>query len=82
MIAPGLRVPEDPATGLAVAPLVGVKEKFGRLAHGVHALTIRQGDDIGRPSDIALETATAVSRATCTRIGGESVVMSGGTIEA
>jgi trans-2,3-dihydro-3-hydroxyanthranilate isomerase len=46
---PGSRVPEDPATGSANAPLCAYLHRQGRLALG-QTLTTRQGAEMGRPS--------------------------------
>jgi trans-2,3-dihydro-3-hydroxyanthranilate isomerase len=46
---PGSRVPEDPATGSANAPLCAYLHHHGRLALG-QTLTTTQGVEMGRPS--------------------------------
>ncbi len=46
---PGSRVPEDPATGSANAPLCAYLHAHGRLALG-QTLTTTQGVEMGRPS--------------------------------
>jgi trans-2,3-dihydro-3-hydroxyanthranilate isomerase len=46
---PGSRVPEDPATGSANAPLCAYLHQHGRLALG-QTLTTTQGVEMGRPS--------------------------------
>lgn len=46
---PGSRVPEDPATGSANAPLCAYLHRHGRLPLG-QTLTTRQGAEMGRPS--------------------------------
>jgi trans-2,3-dihydro-3-hydroxyanthranilate isomerase len=46
---PGSRVPEDPATGSANAPLCAYLHAHGRLALG-STLTTTQGVEMGRPS--------------------------------
>lgn len=82
MFAFGLGVPEGLATRSAAATFVGLLEKFGGLADAVHTLTIRQGEDMGRQSDIALEITMAGGKATRARIGGGAVLVSEATIEA
>ncbi len=47
--APGLGVPEDPATGSAAGPLAVHLARHGRVAFG-ERVEIRQGLQIGRPS--------------------------------
>lgn len=52
MFAPTLGVAEDPATGSAAVALAACLAPT--LADGTHELSIRQGVEMGRPSDIAL----------------------------
>src|SRR5215470_13067543 len=54
MFAPRGGIPEDPATGSAVAALAGVLAHFTRLADGTHDLVVEQGYEMGRPSLIKL----------------------------
>ena len=64
MFAPGLGVPEDPATGSAAGPLAVHLARHGRIAFG-ERIDIRQGLEIGRPSLLAARadgTADAVER--------------------
>lgn len=49
VFAPGLGVPEDPATGSAAGPLAAHLVRHGRAAPG-QQLEIRQGAELGRPS--------------------------------
>jgi trans-2,3-dihydro-3-hydroxyanthranilate isomerase len=49
MFAPGLGVPEDPATGSAAGPLAVHLSRHGRIPFG-EEIEIRQGAEIGRPS--------------------------------
>ena len=49
MFAPGLGVPEDPATGSAAGPLAVHLVRHGWAASG-RRLEIRQGEELGRPS--------------------------------
>jgi trans-2,3-dihydro-3-hydroxyanthranilate isomerase len=49
MFAPGLGVPEDPATGSAAGPLAVHLARHGRIAFG-ERIEIHQGLEIGRPS--------------------------------
>jgi trans-2,3-dihydro-3-hydroxyanthranilate isomerase len=49
VLIPGSRVPEDPATGSANAPLCAYLHRHGRLALG-ETLTTTQGVEMGRPS--------------------------------
>ena len=49
MFAPGLGVPEDPATGSAAGPLAVHLVRHGWADPG-RTLAIRQGEELGRPS--------------------------------
>ena len=82
MFAPHLGVPEDPATGSAVAAFAGLLTQGGGLGDGEHKLVIEQGYEMGRPSLITLELTIANKRLTAGRVGGDAVIVSEGTIEA
>lgn len=82
MFAPGMGVPEDPATGSAVAGFAGVLARFGGLGAGDHAVAIEQGIEMGRPSVIELFMTIEAGALRHAAIGGEAVVVSEGTIEA
>jgi len=80
MFAPGMGVPEDPATGSAAAAFAGVLAP--RLRDGTHALTIEQGYEMGRPSLIRLTAEVAAGRLVSASVGGNAVIVTEGTIEA
>jgi trans-2,3-dihydro-3-hydroxyanthranilate isomerase len=80
MFDPGAGIAEDPATGSAAAALAGVVARFEGLADGRHVLPIEQGVEMGRPSLVTLELEIAAGRLDGTRIGGEAVVVSEGTL--
>jgi trans-2,3-dihydro-3-hydroxyanthranilate isomerase len=80
MFAPGMGVPEDPATGSAAAAFAGLLAR--RLSDGTHVLTIEQGYEMGRPSLIRLTAEVAAGRLVSASIGGNAVVATEGTIEA
>jgi trans-2,3-dihydro-3-hydroxyanthranilate isomerase len=80
MFAPGMGVPEDPATGSAAAAFAGVLAR--RLRDGSHALVIEQGYEMGRPSLIRLTAEVAAGRLVSASIGGNAVIVTEGTIEA
>ena len=52
MFAPTFGIPEDPATGSAVAAFAGALPGFDRLGEGDHTILIHQGFAMGRPSVI------------------------------
>ena len=77
MFAPGLGVPEDPATGSAAGPLAVHLARHSRIAFG-QAIEIRQGVEIGRPSLLrarALGSADAIERI---EVGGSAVIVARG----
>ncbi len=78
MFAPTLGVPEDPATGAAVAAFAGVLMQFEPLGDGEHRCTIEQGYEMGRPSQIGLEVVIRNGRLAAAEIGGHAVVASEG----
>jgi len=80
MFAPGMGVPEDPATGSAAAAFAGVLAP--RLSDGSHAITIEQGYEMGRPSLIHLTAEVAAGRLVSASVGGDAVIVTEGTIEA
>jgi trans-2,3-dihydro-3-hydroxyanthranilate isomerase len=70
MFAPGLGVPEDPATGSAAAAFSAVIHRFDQLPEGSSDFIIEQGIEIGRPSEIKLEIEVASRSLKRVRIGG------------
>jgi trans-2,3-dihydro-3-hydroxyanthranilate isomerase len=83
MFAPGLSVPEDPATGSACAALAGyLSTRDPRVAsEGVTRWVIEQGFEMGRPSIIELELERKRGSVAAVRVGGASVLVSDGTME-
>jgi trans-2,3-dihydro-3-hydroxyanthranilate isomerase len=76
MFAPGLGVPEDPATGSAAGALGAYLVRHGQVRphHGHAAMTFDQGIEIGRPSRIRV--AVSVDEAgmiTGVQVGGSAV---------
>lgn len=80
MFDPAHGIAEDPATGSAAAAFVGAVERFEALRQGETRYRIRQGDDMGRPSLIALGVTIADRRVVRTTIGGGAVIVSEGTL--
>ncbi|MFQ5552030.1 MAG: PhzF family phenazine biosynthesis protein, partial [Gemmatimonadales bacterium] len=72
MFAPGLGVPEDPATGSAAGALGAYLAHNGLLdvAGGKAAFTVQQGSEIGRPSTIAVDLHVGATGPTVVRVGG------------
>jgi len=81
MFAPGLGVPEDPATGSASGPLAARLVRHGLLPtddDGVARLGIRQGAEVGRPSRIEVEVTVRGSDITGVRVGGGCALVARG----
>jgi trans-2,3-dihydro-3-hydroxyanthranilate isomerase len=79
MFAPGLGVPEDPATGGAAAAFAGWLANRGATP----ATRIVQGVEMGRPSEMELawtSEAGTTSRVLSARVGGAAVLMSEGRL--
>jgi trans-2,3-dihydro-3-hydroxyanthranilate isomerase len=75
---PGLT--EDPATGSAAASFAGALMQFEPLGEGEHDVLIRQGYEMGRPSDIELQIVIRDGALASAEIGGHAVVVSEGTL--
>jgi trans-2,3-dihydro-3-hydroxyanthranilate isomerase len=80
MFMPSLGMPEDPATGSAVACFAGAAVAFERPADGSHQILIGQGYELGRPSDIALDVRVENGALTESHIGGSAVLVSEGLL--
>ncbi len=80
MFAPTAGTPEDPATGSASALLAAQLLASGELSDGLNIVGLKQGYEMGRPSDIGLEADVADGRLTAVRISGNSVPVSEGWI--
>jgi trans-2,3-dihydro-3-hydroxyanthranilate isomerase len=82
MFAPTAGTPEDPATGSASCLLAAQLLASGELKEGLNSFTLKQGEDMGRPSQIALEVDVANGSLAAVRIAGTSVEVSEGWLEA
>jgi trans-2,3-dihydro-3-hydroxyanthranilate isomerase len=80
MFAPSFGMAEDPATGSAVAALVGALMQFEPMGEGEHSFTIEQGYEMGRPSQIALQIVIQSGALVSAEIGGGAVVVSEGEL--
>ena len=78
MFAGHLGIPEDPATGSAVASFAGAIMRFDRPVDGVSRYPIEQGVEMGRPSLIRLELDVRQGALAGARIGGNAVKVSEG----
>ncbi len=80
MFAPGLNVPEDPATGSANAALAGYLAARDPRRDGLLTWRVEQGFEMGRPSIIDVEADVAGGHVTAVRVGGASVLVAEGTM--
>ena len=80
MFAPGLNVPEDPATGSANAALAGYLAARDPRRDGLLTWQVEQGFEMGRPSIIDVEADMANGQVTAVRVGGASVLVAEGTM--
>lgn len=81
MFAPAMGIAEDPATGAAAVALAGFLAARQRLPEGTARWSIRQGEDMGRPSLIELDADIAVGALAAVRVGGGAVIIGRGELE-
>ena len=77
MFAPGLGVPEDPATGSAAGPLAVHLARYGWSEYG-RPIQIRQGEEIGRPSVLHARVEGSDDRIERVVVGGSAVAVAHG----
>jgi trans-2,3-dihydro-3-hydroxyanthranilate isomerase len=82
MFAPLDGVPEDPATGSANCALAGLLAHYDKQRDGNFTWRIAQGVEMGRPSTLVARAEKREGVVTTTWIGGASVMVSEGTIDA
>ena len=83
MFAPGLGVPEDPATGSAAGALASYLVWHGIVPphDGVGTVVVEQGLEIARPSRIHAEIAVGIGgEITEVRVGGQAVTIITGEV--
>lgn len=80
MYAPGIGVPEDPATGSAAVGLGGYLAMRHARADGTLRWVVEQGFEMGRPSILEVEVDKARGAITGVRVGGRTVMMMQGTL--
>ena len=80
MFAPGIGVPEDPATGSAVAAFAGYLAKRDERREGTLRWVIEQGFEMGRPSILEAEADVRAGAVTAVRVGGHSVLVTRGEL--
>jgi trans-2,3-dihydro-3-hydroxyanthranilate isomerase len=77
---PAVNVPEDPATGSACAALGGYLARRAGQRDGTLRWVVEQGYEMGRPSLIEIEADKKNDAIIAVRVGGDSVLVSEGTI--
>jgi trans-2,3-dihydro-3-hydroxyanthranilate isomerase len=80
MFAPGLNVPEDPATGSACAALGGYLAARDPRQDGTLRWVVEQGFEMGRPSMLEVEADVTRGAVTAVRVGGDTVLVCEGTM--
>jgi trans-2,3-dihydro-3-hydroxyanthranilate isomerase len=81
MFAPTSGIFEDPATGSATALLAAQLLKAEALSAGTHRWELEQGYEMGRPSDLHLETDVADGKLKAVRVAGQAVQIMSGVLE-
>jgi trans-2,3-dihydro-3-hydroxyanthranilate isomerase len=82
MFAPANGIPEDPATGSAVAAFAGLRVAHRKPSDGAHKLVVEQGYEMGRPSLMHLSLTIASGSLAGASIGGDAIVVTEGVLEA
>ncbi|HEY4199797.1 MAG TPA: PhzF family phenazine biosynthesis protein [Devosiaceae bacterium] len=80
MFSPGLGLGEDPATGSAAAALLGLLAEHADIGNGQVEYVLRQGDEMGRPSRIAVQLRMENDKLVHGGIGGRAVVIGEGVL--
>ena len=80
MFAPGLSVPEDPATGSACAALGGYLGARDGRRDGTMRWVVEQGFEMGRPSILEVEVDKHDGKIAAVRVAGATVMVSEGTL--
>lgn len=80
MFAPGMGIPEDPATGSAAICLAGAMHHFDDTPDGMHKRAVEQGYEMGRPSQIIMTNVIRGGELEAVRIGGQAVRVCEGKI--
>ena len=78
MFAPGISVPEDPATGSACVALGGYLAMRSPERDGTLRWLVEQGFEMGRPSLLHVEADKRDGRVVGARVGGKTIMVSEG----
>lgn len=81
MFAPAENMPEDPATGSATAILAGPLVAQGRVGEGETVFRLRQGVEMGRPSDLVLRIEVEGGQLRAAHVAGCAVPVMRGEID-
>ncbi|HUF28544.1 MAG TPA: PhzF family phenazine biosynthesis protein [Gemmatimonadaceae bacterium] len=81
MFAPGMSVPEDPATGSACAALAGYLAARDTRRDGILRWVVEQGFEMGRPSILEIEADKSDGTITAIRVAGATVMVAEGTLD-
>jgi len=80
MYAPGIGVPEDPATGSAAVGLGGYLARRDSRTGGTLCWTVEQGFEMGRPSILEVEVDKHGGEITGVRVGGSTIIVCDGSM--
>ncbi len=80
MFAPGIGVPEDPATGSACVALGGYLATRDARANGTLRWMVEQGFEMGRPSILEVEADKHQGKVTAARVGGQTQLVCDGVM--
>ena len=80
MFAPAMGIDEDPATGAAVSALPAILGHLDPRPTASLRWTVRQGVEMGRPGTLHVEADKQDGRLSAVRVGGETVLVSEGTL--
>lgn len=80
MFAPGINVPEDPATGSAAASFGGFLAARESKAAGTFTWTIDQGIEMGRPSHLTVNVDKANGAVSAVRVAGQAILIGEGAL--
>jgi trans-2,3-dihydro-3-hydroxyanthranilate isomerase len=82
MFAPLLGVPEDPATGSAVCAGIALRASLPGAREGEQHWLVRQGVEMGRPSELRGRTVRAGGKVGETYVAGHAVEVMRGSLES
>lgn len=80
MFAPGINVPEDPATGSAIASFGGWLAMKDPKSEGEFALIVHQGIEMGRPSLLEVRATKVAGAVTSVKVAGRAVLTGEGRL--